>query len=498
MKISSSFLSSKRIFRHVLLLLFIGLFSIKLYFQSPIFWFFSLTAVIFYFHKLLKNKNPMDFILILFFLSHFSYLENQGGLWNISAFLIYFLLIITRSSEVKFFKTDRTTLFLLLLLFVFNMVGWIFISTASLILRIEGFIMLSSYLLTFALISNIKLTPLNLRRFFNLLFIISIYLFFAAINQRFGFIYSKLPFLPPKSISDGLIGLTTNSSSVFGNSELYGEYCVLILILTLSVVRSKALIRLFFSKTFYPYIIILLSILGTLLSGSRASVLLAIFAIFIVIFLNFLSFKISKKYISFFVFSLIFIVVVFNLNLDFGLESAKEDFEKLDQTNFSIQSVISGESINRYETFVEASKRLNSESWFFGSGLGPLESNKIAWWGYSENTPYVDFHNLYYSLPMIYGYTGSFAFLLIILRTIFLSIKLRKKISKVFYLKPLLMIMPFFWILFFLDEWKISMLRNANYHMLVWIFLGLNMAMIKTSTNKNNHKYENSLVYKHK
>jgi len=168
------------------------------------------------------------------------------------------------------------------------------------------------------------------------------------------------------------------------------------------------------------------------------------------------------------------------LNLDFGTKSSKEDFEQLNQTSFSIQSVISGESINRYETFVQALKRLNSQSWFFGSGLGPLESNKIAWWGYSEDTPYIDFHNLYYSLPMIYGYIGSFIFLFIILRTIFLSMKSRIKISKGFYLKSMLIYMPFFWMLFLLDEWKISMLRNNNYHMLVWMFLGLNMAMIKT------------------
>ena len=423
----------------------------------------------------------MGFILVLFFLSHFSYLENQGGLWNISSFLIYFFLILTRARETRFFKTDRTTLTLLLILFGFNMVGWLFISTTSLIMRIEGFIMLSSYMLTFVFISNIKITPFQLRRFFNLLFIISIYLFITAINQRFGFIESKLPFLPPKSITDdGLIGLTTNSSSVFGNSELYGEYCVLILILTLSAVKSKALIRLFFSKTFYPYIIILLSILGTLLSGSRASVLLAVFAILIVFSLNLLSLKISKNYLRLLFLSSIFAGFFIIFSFDLGIDSSKKDFEQLDQTSFSIQSVISGESINRYETFVEAVSRLNAESWFFGNGLGPLESNMIAWWGYSENTPYVDFHNLYYTLPMLYGYIGSFVFLLIILRAIFLSIKSRKKISKGFYLKPILIIMPFFWILFLLDEWKISMLRNANYHMLVWMFLGLNMAIIKT------------------
>jgi hypothetical protein len=481
MKITPSYLSSQRLFRNVLFLLLIGLFAVKAYFPIPIFWVFSVSIVIFYFHKfLLKNKDPMGFILILFFLSHFSYLDNQGGLWNISAFLVYLFLILTGAPEIRFFKTDRTTLILLLILFGFNMVGWLFISTASLILRIEGFIMLSSYMLTYVFISNIKMTPFQLKRFFNLLFIISIYLFIAAINQRLGFINSKLPFLPPKTINNGIIALTTNSNSVFGNSELYGEYCVLILILTLSVVKSKAQIRLFFSKTFYPYIIILLSILGTFLSGSRASILLGVAAILIVFSISILSLNISKNYLRLLLLSSIGVGLFIMLNLDLGLQSSKEDFEKLNQTSFSIQSVISGESINRYETFVQAESRLNAESWFFGTGIGPLESNKIAWWGYSENTPYIDFHNLYYSLPMLYGYVGSFIFLFLFVRIIVLNIKANTKIRKGVYLKFILTIMPFFWMLFLLDQWKISILRNANYHMLMWMFLGLNMAIIKT------------------
>ena len=480
MNIANSILSTQKIFLYVASFLLIGLFTIKAYFSIPLFWFLAFLILIFFLSKILfVNNDPMGVILILFFLSHFSYLENQGGLWNILAFTI-FSIILFRKKRRTYFKSDPLTFSLLILLFLFNLIGWIFISDAELILRIQGFIMLCSYILMFLFISNIKLTPFQLRRFFDLLVIISIYVFFASINQRIGIIDSYFPFLPPKAISEGVIALTTNSNSTFGNSELYGEYSVLILLLTMSVSKSQKLVRLFFSKTYYPLIIISLSFIGTFLSGSRASIILAILAVIIVFLQNIVNFNNSIKFFRNLIFVIIFTLILSFLGLDFGYLSTKVDFQKIDQSAMSIQSIISGESINRYELFQFALDRLNSQNWFFGNGLGPLESNLISWWGYSSDTPYIDFHNLYYSLPMIYGYAGSFIFLFFIVRIIILNRKYSKKIKIAYYLKPLLKIMPFFWILFFLDEWKITMLRNSNYHMLIWMFLGLNMALIKT------------------
>jgi len=37
-----------------------------------------------------------------------------------------------------------------------------------------------------------------------------------------------------------------------------------------------------------------------------------------------------------------------------------------------------------------------------------------------------------------------------------------------------------FWFVFLVDEYKISILRNPNYHMLFWIWLGLSNALLKT------------------
>jgi hypothetical protein len=484
MKEIKSYMSSQKIFFYVMFLLIIGLFSIKLYFPNVIFWIFSLIVIVYTLTRVIINKkDPFGFLLILFFLSHFSYLENQGGLWNISAFIVYIFLILFKQKEISF-KTDRISSFLLISLLLVNLIGWGLYSDASIILRIQGFVMLCSYMLTYVFVSNLKLTLVVLKRFFNLLFIISIYLFFAAINQRFGLIDISLPFLPAKSISNGIISLTTNSDSTIGNSELYGEYCTLILILVLAISKSRKAIKLFFKKKYYPIVIISLMILGTLLSGSRASLVLAFFVLVFTFSLSFFDFKKSNNLLKLFGIFVIIGVIFISTNSDFGISSSINDLEKIDAKSFSLQSFFSGEAINRYELFSHALLRLNSESWIIGKGLGPIESNILAWWGYNGDTPYVDFHNLYYTLPMIYGYIGMFIFLFLVLRVIVLSFKENIKIKKFNYLSYILNAIPLFWMIFLIDEWKISMLRNSNYHMIIWIFLGLSMALIKTKKYK--------------
>ena len=483
MKDIRSYMSSQKIFLNVIFLLIIGLFSIKLFFPSPVLWIFSFVIILFFLLKVIINyKDPFGFLLILFFLSHFSYVDNQGGLWNISAFTVYIIIILSKRKQISF-KTDRTSLFLLISLLLVNLVGWTFYSDSSITLRIQGFIMLSSYMLTFIFVSNIKITPVVLKRFFNLLFIISIYLFFAAINQRIGIIDSKLPLLPPKSISQNLINLTSNSSSTFANSELYGEYCVLILILTLSVSLTKANIKLFFSKKYYSIIIILMMIFGCFLSGSRSSVLLAFSSLFIVGLKSVLSFKKSNNLFK--LLTVLSAISLFSLFIfDFGYQSTLSDFQKLESLDYSVDNIISGESINRYELFKYAIERINSENWLFGKGYGPLESNILAWWGYTEDTPYVDFHNLYYTMIMVYGYLGLLIFLSLVIRIIILSVKAKFFKINANYLNPILTVIPLFWIIFLIDQWKISILRNPNFHMIIWIFLGLSMAIIKTKKYK--------------
>jgi hypothetical protein len=86
----------------------------------------------------------------------------------------------------------------------------------------------------------------------------------------------------------------------------------------------------------------------------------------------------------------------------------------------------------------------------------------------------LDFHNLYFCLIPIWGYTGSFIFVLIILITAW---KLSKNIIKLKYIQnslllPLMIGMLFVLIFFLIDEYKINATRNS-YFSVVMIWLGL-------------------------
>lgn len=459
-----------------ILILILGLFAIKKYVVIAPIWLTSFCLISWFFMRTLK-KSKTNFVLLLFFLSHFSYADNQGGLWNICALAAYMVIFLADKGRLEFKNRRDLTLLFALGLLVCNLVGWIFLSRSSYLYRVEGFMMMSSYLITFLIVSNLELSEEFFISKFSLISNLLIYLLFAALNQRFGWVYSKLPLLPPKNIENGLIQLTTNSDSVFGNSELYGEYSVLILIILLSLLRYNASSGYALLSKQRHYISIVIAILGTFLSGSRSSIILVVFVFVFFGLRSFVKSSLSRAYLRFVAYLSVAAFAVLVTRLDFGLQSSLDDLNKLENVEFTVENVVSGKAINRYETFLYALDRLDDESWFFGHGIGPLESNILAWWGYSTNTPYVDFHNLYYTMPMLYGYSGMIIFFCLIWVVIYRSVKSYTSSKTI--TGSLVSAMPLFWALFLVDEWKISMLRNPNYHMIVWIFLGLNIALVR-------------------
>lgn len=457
-------------------LLVLGLLSIEKIVPIPAIWIAVIFIIAFQLSKgFIRDRE--GFILTIFFLSHFSYADNQGGLWNITSLAsIGLVLIIKPSFNIMNLHVNVVPKIFALLLLLLNIIGWIFISKATIILRIQGLIMMLSYATMFMIASSLSVSPHYIRRFYHVLSFTTVYSFCAAVNQRLGFVNTVLPILPPKSVVKGLIQLSTNADSVFGNSELYGEYSVLTLILYLSLTTRSGGFDSFLSKKIL-YSSIVLTLFGTLLSGSRSSIFLTV-AVLLYYGLRGLgrgSFSIS--YSKFLVRLSLFLVLFFVLGFDLGIKSSGEDIESLSNVEFTIQGILDGRSINRYETFLHGFNRLSEQSWFFGAGIGPLESNMLAWWGNIEGIPYVDFHNLYLTLPMVYGYSGAIVFVSLILGVIYQGFRFRGNNDLSFLVNTL----PIFWFSFLADEWKISMLRNPNYHMLIWIFLGLSYSIIKSS-----------------
>jgi len=153
-------------------------------------------------------------------------------------------------------------------------------------------------------------------------------------------------------------------------------------------------------------------------------------------------------------------------------------------------NIITGEGTARELAFSYFWKRFPEENWIIGYGFGVPKSNRIAWFKDPE-TPRADYHSLYLSLIMLYGYIGSIVYILIILVTIIRLYRLLKaKHTQVPYR---LAATAFFLVLVFLliNEYKVSLLRMPHYHLLTWLWLGFSNALYYI--NKNNYN-ENNMV----
>jgi len=185
-----------------------------------------------------------------------------------------------------------------------------------------------------------------------------------------------------------------------------------------------------------------------------------------------------------YVFSVIFIFIIVTLSWRFGfLDYALERFYQRQgvSQSLTLDSIISGESINRKYVFNIAYNRLTANSWIVGYGWGVPESNAYAWFGEQNSAWKGGLHSLYLSLPMIYGWGGSVAFVALLL---YLAVKAwshyftnRAPNNS---LVSLLLGLAVFYFIFIIDQYKINILRTPNYHMMIWIWMGITVSVINS------------------
>ncbi len=469
----------------IFLCLIVGHLVIKTIFPNPLFWiigFIILIGILSFI--LIKRKDEFGFITIIFICSHISYADNQGGLWNIlslSLLCIYFLIVKKRTKFL--FIAPPFMNFLILILILWNFIGLFLNSPMPLINKIYGSLAFLSYIFIYFFVSNQILTPQKLKHFIILFTFITIYMFLAGLNQRYGLIYTNSPLA--SLVKDRIGYASTHAYGTIGSSALFGEYSILSLALFIPVLVSKQLHINLKLKRIFLIILLIFSFFNILLSGSRAPFLLSI--IIFILYIFFILFKTeikisSLKYIQF-IFILVFLVILVGAFI--GLDTIFERLNKIDIHNISTNTLISGESINRELNFEVALKRLSESSWIIGYGYGTYESNAIAWYGSFDET-FKDTHNLYFALPMIYGWTGAVAFILLFIITIIkLFLLFIRKSNKTNYLRPFLLGLLIFWIIFLINEYKVNTIYLLNYHMIIWIWLGLSNALIKTiKTNR--------------
>lgn len=463
-----------------IVILFFANFTLQTSFSSTIVY-SSIGLIILIELFLLINKGPFIYIVVIFIASNFVFGDNQGGLFNITSsisILIYLLLKKNVFSVIKLDFSKERVLFALF--FSFNILGYITHPVIPFIDKLYGFLSLNGMLLVFFLSRSITITRNRIQLFIKSATIVLIY----------SSVISGLKFL--RIINSPLVILGGGSrfgsmtqAGVMGNSELFAELNLFFLIILTFVVLSKKInLELRLSNVFL--IISYIALTGNLIATrSRSALILFSIYLLYILFSRKLRHKLKILPQRLFLFSMIFSGVIVLMALYVNLNDSLSEFKVLQTENWTFEGIINGNDINRSNVFPIALARMASEPWIVGFGWGNTKSNRTAW-GISKYDPKLvaGYHNLYYSLPMIFGWVGGVAFLLIfilVIKELYSIVRRKNKPLIIFFAYSFLMILIFLLI----DQFKISMLRTPNYFMIIWIFLGFSYSLIRKGRYEN-------------
>lgn len=469
-------MSLKSIFKYVFISLLLGLFTTDLFNNKYIGFAIILIPISSIFLKIYRSsEDKFDFLLFIFILSHFTqYGANRGGLWVTLIFVVFILKF--REIFVRFLHLSIALRILILILLLYDILGLIIVNEKDVIIRIQYFFMFSTLLLVFTFASTVPLSEGHLIKLFKVCFIIQIFSFLIALNQK----YLLLP-IPNTALFPLRVDLfgefqTSRSSSMIDDYELFAEYSLLSFIIFFpQILFRRKNVSL---KNYQLIIFCVLCVINIFLSGTRSSVILIVIA-FIVFGLISLIFKRGSK--AFFKLSsiLILIIIIFVfLGSYIGLNIVSDRFADVNIFDLQFRDISEGGGINRGDIFRIALSRLNNQSWQIGYGFGTPESNLLAWFG-SSNYIYADYHNMYLTLPILFGWGGAVSFVLIIFTILLKLINTMKnlKFIKNSYISNMLIGLVVCWASFLINEYKINIWRNLHYVMLILIWLGISYSL---------------------
>jgi hypothetical protein len=438
-----------------------------------------------YYYFLHKYKY-FEYLLVIYFVSHFSYAVNQGGGFIIMSFLvlsIYYLIKKHHPFELKY--NDRFMGFLIIVFLIHNILGWIFINDTGFQNILLGALSLLGYIMIFRYTSKLRLDELRIRYFIYITIVLTLYSSIVIINSYFEIFQILSPMLP----STARFGSNVQAG-MMGWSELSGEHGLMTAILFSTLLATKSS-KVYSIKNIYLYIGLFGSLFNLLMSRSRSVIiLLIIYYLILGFYLFFIAGRKGTSKIKLLIGVLVILIIFKVISSLIGTQYLVNRLTSVNTNNITVESVLSGEAINRDYAFSFFYKRLKDKSWWLGYGWGSNYSNRVAWF-VNPDVLRSGYHSLYFSLPMLFGWLGSLAFLGIFLITLKRLYVMLRENNKIFFLNSFALSL-FFMILFFLiNEYKIEALRLPHYFMVIWIWLGMGNATYFTYKKE---LYENSLA----
>ena len=432
------------------------------------------TIFVFIYKYFVSAKNLIGLVFIVYIGSYFQYGIAQGGLFTLASFLFLFLLYLKLPSINPFYNKLFFIRILINIIIISNFIGYLFKNESSLIDLILGAISFMGLIMIFNTISALQFSKLLYGNFVKISFFVMLYSLLISLNKLFMIYNSPLP----------IFGTSTrwgsqNLGGTLGPSPIAGELGLLFLGIVLPLFFAKGnFLKDYNISRFIVPLFLIVSLLTLILAASRSTIILAAATIILISIISLIKKRKFKSQIKVsYIFTLLLIgLITISISSYMNMDYVLSRFENVEVDKITIESLTTGEGINRTTAFEVGEDMIKREHWFIGYGWGVGESNRIAWFGDSSFFR-SDPHSLYLSLFPIWGWIGSIAYLLILLfiTTHLFLISLRTNDYPTYLIGFGLFVANFF---FLINEYKITSMGYPHYFMITWILHGFCISFI--------------------
>ena len=429
----------------------------------------------------ISRRDYVSLLLQLLLCNHFVYGEEYGGLFNliaIAAILFYYMVgndkfIFSHSSLRRPVKRLVLFLFVIQVLAVFGS-GF---TTSVKLIGVSSFL---NCVLLFYFFSCVQFDEEDFYKFIWVACLAFLYMFVVSLNQKFLFFTANYPFFPIYDEKSEFELDIIRSSGTLHNYEAYAEYSVTMTGLILPGLLSGSWRRVNKYLYYTCLLTVCVAFVAIVFSGTRSSILLLVI---LYIWAILRTRNINKaKTLFFFGAAAALLFVSSSAGLfDFSVFSQRS--EGMDIQHLTTDKLISGDEINRGVIFTTAFKRIGSGVGLFGGGYFPdRDSYRYVHFG-TFIYEFDDYHNLYMSTIVMWGFAGAGAFFLIFLTLYRRGVRLYKRVRfESSALNDLLLGFNMALVLLLVNQLKIQFVRDVNYFMMILILLSLYSNLIKTIT----------------
>jgi O-antigen ligase len=432
----------------------------------------------------LYREHYFSFLMQLFICNHFMFGYESGGIYNALASFALIAYLIFYPGRFQPVSSGGKLIGILLPALAVIQVLSVLNNESAFSAKLGALFVFGNILFLFYYTTKIRISADDYISFVKITCLFTLYSFCAALNQKFTFFQSPFFFFPSLDPEAEYEYGIPRSIGTLSNFEFYAEYSLGLIALLTPAILSGSASRYNSRLSYLLGLVVFVNMLAIILSGTRSSMLLLPMLILLICFAlrRRLSFKIVFSSVSF-----LAIFLILNLNFKFiDLDVFSKRSQGVDMKKLTFAKIISGEEMNRGSIFAYGIKKAGQSALLYGEGYFSKRSEYVKVHFDNEGTDAIpDYHNLYMSAIVIWGYLGAILFVSIFIVAVIRAIKLYRRIAHMnHFLIDLLLGFTFLFVFLLINQFKIEFIRDTNYFMLILILLAVYMSLINLLSGK--------------